>query len=1007
MDATQRIKAALNIADIAVRYACKIESSSANGDALLLDCVGGKLEKQASLSVFQGGKAFKLHNTDDVKGDVFNFIQYKENCDFRKALEIAADYAGITLEPVRADPRVCPGKKQDKALHEHIASKCLAEATDARLVEYLTGRGISKAAIERAITCKTLGMNTYKSATKQPGEKFYGGEAAAFIVRSRNPGHIQAVDMRYFDPALNGGLKTQCQGNKDGHFWCADYNALKHAAHVVIVESSINALSIDSAELKNTAAIAVLGTGNIANMDWVFLRGKTVTIAFDKDQPKKKNGKWQAPGQQAAWKLYDMLSDLGISAFLVNHDSWTHGYKITDEHINHYLADNPEEQERLNKIDPAVLEHARNKIANTIRTTGIDVNDLLKEKGPEEIRRMLKDTEQWLIPGVGGKQDKDTKINRVFLPEVDRADYWRFRTSPEHTWYMKTMMVTEKDETGETVKNIDGKPEKEEKEVPQDVCGFRIANLRRVEVSDYVAATSGTEDHSPETFYVAHVQTRLEKARLKKKVFKEELYNIKKWESHFGAVYNQNIFKRALTTLENTAGLNVIKTTNIVGLSWMDGKLIATEGPDCFFAEPDKQCASYHHMTFHSGTKEDAIASINQWRNAYKGNQGLIMLDWALNTHMKMFTNAYPHMLLGGPKGTAKSYLAEMLGVAVPMHKYSLPEMNDYRLRIATAGTSFPIMIDELTNAKVDKRLLLSNQLQNLYTKEPMNAGSPPLLYLKMAPVMVGGEDLGDMDNVLSKTVRTMFKLEDRGDFIHPSDVVKFPVKQWLEFYCGIDRKQGEALYAQALTDCQKKATGTDATSERMIRNYANLLLGWRLLCEFTGLPVSTFGMEHSIYTEMNMHIGTTEADREPWVKIIDKITLEMSREAYPYPWGIETITSGFKGKTGDGIPASCLLIKPSEIMDYINSDRDMREFRDRTPISGKAELLRQLESKGMVWKKPVHPRIGPKDASGNPSRLTNYIAIPLFKLLQYGITVPGGDYDSDELRDLIEGMED
>ncbi|WP_367619702.1 tyrosine-type recombinase/integrase [Caballeronia sp. SEWSISQ10-4 2] len=100
-----------------------------------------------------------------------------------------------------------------------------------------------------------------------------------------NSADVVAVDMRFIDPAVNGDVKTQTQGEKDGHGWTADPRKLARAQRVILVESSINALSIDTCDMPGTAAVSIRGIGNAENIDFSFLIGKQVVICMDNDAP--------------------------------------------------------------------------------------------------------------------------------------------------------------------------------------------------------------------------------------------------------------------------------------------------------------------------------------------------------------------------------------------------------------------------------------------------------------------------------------------------------------------------------------------------------------------------------------------------------------------------------------------------------------------------------------------------------------------------------------------------
>ncbi|KFX78110.1 CHC2-type zinc finger protein, partial [Ralstonia solanacearum] len=180
------------------------------------------------------------------------------------------------------------------------------------------------AAIDAAFRARTLGYNAWTSARLQPGEVGYGGPAAAFIVKSLNPGHVVAVDMRYLDPEQNGKVKTQSQGEKSGYGWTSDPARLARARRVFLVESAINALSIDTCNLPGAAALALRGLSNVDGIDFSFLQGKQCVICMDNDEPFEHGHPraGQRPGPEAAWVLYERLTAMNISAVLVDQSEW-------------------------------------------------------------------------------------------------------------------------------------------------------------------------------------------------------------------------------------------------------------------------------------------------------------------------------------------------------------------------------------------------------------------------------------------------------------------------------------------------------------------------------------------------------------------------------------------------------------------------------------------------------------------------------------------------------------
>jgi DNA primase len=93
----------------------------------------------------------------DIGGDLFSFVMQREQVDFREALEILADRAGVVLR--RHDPRgkVEPGGPRHKptlyrtlAWAEQQFHECLLHASESTVArDYLRERGISQESIER------------------------------------------------------------------------------------------------------------------------------------------------------------------------------------------------------------------------------------------------------------------------------------------------------------------------------------------------------------------------------------------------------------------------------------------------------------------------------------------------------------------------------------------------------------------------------------------------------------------------------------------------------------------------------------------------------------------------------------------------------------------------------------------------------------------------------------------------------------------------------------------
>jgi len=347
-------------------------------------------DKSASLSVYNDGKAWKDHSTGDG-GSCIDLVMYADDEieDVGQAVRKLHDLFNIPMDEYKKNE---PDRKL--TLPELIERRSFNPEDLNLAANYLIEeRGLTEEVVTKAIARRSVGFNTYTSDTKSPGERFYGGPAVTFFTRTMNPGHVVAADMRYLDPELNGGLKTQCQGEKNGFLWFSDFNKLKSAKRVYVVESPINALSVDVCGLPGTATVATRGASNVGGFDWHFLQGKQVVLCMDNDEPNERTG--YCPGALAAWQIHEQLTALNISSFMVDQSEWECN----------------------------------------------DVNDFLREQGDLELKVALQKYDQWAIAGLRG-DDKGKGRSRIFLPSHDFAQYWRYRVKEDFT-----RMITKRTET--------------------------------------------------------------------------------------------------------------------------------------------------------------------------------------------------------------------------------------------------------------------------------------------------------------------------------------------------------------------------------------------------------------------------------------------------------------------------------------------------------------------------------------------------------------------------------
>lgn len=866
-------------------------------------------DKNPSLSVYSKNDAmrWKDHSAGEG-GDCFDLVSYVEKCDAAAAIARVRELYGFPLERDKSDgaPR-----RQQLSTIEYIAQQC--QRSPQAAAEYLEKeRGIDARTIQTAIERRSLGFSDWTSAQREPGKLGYGGPAVATICRDLTTGEVRGVDYRYLDPALNGDLKTRSQGEKSGVVWTSCLHRLRRAHTVVVVESAINALSMESAAqqtgmLQGWAALAIRGTEN-HEVDWSPLRGKRVVICMDNDQPITQGPRaGERPGLAAAWRVVDQLTALNIPALLVDHGDW----------------------EELN-----------------------DLNDVLREKGATVARTALEKWEQWLIPGLPGDDTPGKK--RLFLPPHDHAIYWKYRVRPDFTTLVKEI----EGEDGEIIKRH------------EDLCGFRLAALSRIQVASAQATMTGEPDTQPSVVFAASVQIPRHGNTLLRRVLTDDgLHNLTNW-TKFGPVFKPQQFSRMLAIWERGTGLGERNAANFVGLCFREGKPTLNEGPDCYFSEPEKQCP-YHNLQFPAGAVSDAAQVISAYQGTFHESAAALLLTWALGGHLKALLGFWPHMVLQADKGAGKSTLIKRLERTIGFTMFSGQSLGtEFRLITSVSHTSHPVGWEELSARRqdvIDKAVAL---LQETYQFTVTRRGSEMTEYLLSAPVLLAGEDV-PVDSLLGKVVRT--QLSGRKGTPMREDLPRFPVREWLLWVSGLDQQRLREEYQNVLEKLMQRcaANQNDDGAARMIGNYAALALAWKLLCEFAGIPIQQGGLPDDLVTEMNSHVLESRAAREPWVWILEIILGEIDREAFDAPYRFED------GEDGD----THLLLRATHCMQHISQTSALRAKYDALPVKSARVFLRQLQSAGVVAREGIERTIDGR-------RVAHLQALSLDRLREFGLTV-------------------
>lgn len=912
-----RLKRDIDLHDLADRLGLKRQGAKGNYHS------PHHGDKSASVSIFKEGRMWKDWSGHTEGGTCIDLVMYCNGAESPiDAAKLLGQWYGIPMPA--AQPVGAKNEPERKSTVEYIADRCLKDAEPA--IAYLAGRKIRDDIARRALSQRAVGWNTWRSDKVPAGQPGHGGPAAAFIVRAASGAQIVAVDLRYVDAQANGNVKTQCQGEKLGHGWTSERRRLERAHTVYVVESPINALSVECAHLPaGTAAYAMRGIGNVDATDWSFLRGKNVRIALDHADPiNERTG--ERPGLAAAWRLSEILTAQDISSLLVDMHDW-------DE--------------------------------------GEDINDVLVKHGEDELTRRLRKLEAWLIPGMpgGGASERLNGTRRVFLPGHDFGVYWRYRVKDDFTQYVAKFKESE-EEGGERSEDL------------EDMCSFRVAGFSRLRIQSHLATLSGQPDTQPETVFGVSAQVPRHGATLQREVVTDErLYNLEWWRAKFGQVWMPQQFTRMITVLERTAHLGARDVVNFVGLAWRDGTPAALEGKDCYFMEPTKQCL-YYNMQFPRGPRDSAANVIQAYQATFHENAAALALVWGLGAHLKAILGFYPHLQMQAEKGSGKSKLLERLQATLAFQVLSGQMLKtDHRRRASVSYTTQPVGWDEIS--KLPKTVLseIDGMLQNIYRFEFTRVGATMTPYLMCAPVLLAGEEV-DVESLQSKMCRTSISVARQGTML-PHDLPQFPVWEWLQFLAGQQPERIRELHAKCLAGCVRRARSEekDATAMRMLENYAAVLTAWMLVCEFAGIDSLQGGFIDSVVTEMNTHIADTSGTRLPWVWIMEIVLSEIEARRFLFPYTFDRVVDD------DGQDQMALFLRPNHVMDHLSTAPHLRAKFDGLPIKTGRIFKEQLMKSGVVATGGGRPmdEVEKRIRGQRAARLT---AIRLDKLAQLGLYV-------------------
>lgn len=325
---TEDIKARLNIVDIVGQYV-KLQKA---GSAWKANCPFHQ-EKTPSFNVNEERNMWHCFGCGKG-GDVFAFIMEIEGLEFREALKLLAEKAGVELPEYRSDGRAMAETK-DRGLEilelaTKFYEKQLWESDRGKaMLAYLHDRGLSDESIRsyrlgyapdgwEHITKFLLGRGFRNEELENCGLSLKGKEGRGFYDRFRDRimfpiGDILGRVIGYSARVAPGGDETQAKyintpetnlyhKSRALYGLALAKQAIKDAGRTILVEGNMDVIALHQAGLPNV--VAVSGTAlTVEQLNILKRYGKKLSLFFDMDKA----------GQAAAWKSATLAFGLDFS----------------------------------------------------------------------------------------------------------------------------------------------------------------------------------------------------------------------------------------------------------------------------------------------------------------------------------------------------------------------------------------------------------------------------------------------------------------------------------------------------------------------------------------------------------------------------------------------------------------------------------------------------------------------------------------------------------------------
>lgn len=302
-------------------------------------------ERTPSFTVFPSTKSFYCFGCG-AGGDVVTFMMKRENLDYRSALELLANRAGITLPPDDRNETPVGTVKRERVLNmNREAAKffhsCLYSPAGAAGLAYLTRRGLTGATIKhfglgfapdgfgaltdflqsRGYTAEEMSAGFLCGISKKSGRPFdYFRNRVIFPIIDVT-GNVIAFGGRVMDDSVPKYLNTSDTPafKKSRNLFALNFAKSCCSERMILCEGYMDVIACHAHGFEN--AVATLGTAITPDQARIMSKyTKQVVISYDSDEA----------GQRATAKAMRLLGEVGLDVRVLR----IPGAKDPDEFLN-------------------------------------------------------------------------------------------------------------------------------------------------------------------------------------------------------------------------------------------------------------------------------------------------------------------------------------------------------------------------------------------------------------------------------------------------------------------------------------------------------------------------------------------------------------------------------------------------------------------------------------------------------------------------------------------------